>query len=265
MKTRERKGKVTLRQFRGNGWLEPGHDGAMRYTHCFEEIVPQIDKNGMYDTGLDDEQEREFEKVLNMEPGTLSRYNKDYWGKFRFKIRKGDNILDPKVPAHALTIKVLEAHELVANSEAEKIDSPLAEYVITSVEQEAMVESKIIKSKREAYKEFSTMTSKDMKSYLKVIGKRASDDASTEFLEAAVGKDLETNPTTFLAVIADPKFKMKVFIEDCLAAKALVRNGSKYSLQGGDIIGYDIDETIKYLSNDENQEVYISLKSKLKV
>lgn len=261
----EKKGKVTIKQFRRNGWLPAGHDGEFRYTHCFEELVVPVDHRGHHITGLTEEQEREFEGKLRLTEGDLSRYNKDYWATFKIKIEKDGRTLDLSVASEALEYHVLCANDLVANSEAEKADHPLAEYVLTSLEQEAKAESAVIKLKREAYKLFGTMMAKDMQAYLKVVGKRVSDDTSSEILEAALGKEIESDPAHFIEVVKDPHFKMKVFIDDCKAAGAIEKRGSKYNLKGGDIIGYDLDETITYLSKDENQEVLIGLKSKLGV
>ena len=259
-------GEVTIKKFRRNGWLPAGHDGELTYTRCFQEIVPAIDGRGRYSTGLTEEDEKFLEDKMNLSKGTLSSYNKEFWGKFRIRVQKDGNSLDPQNSySDLLEYKVLMAHELVANSEVEKMDSPLAEYVLTNIQQEAEVESKIFVTKRNAYQEFATMSYEDMVSYLKVVGKRVSEDTSREIVEAAVGKDIEAAPKNFMNVIKDPAFKLKVFITDCIAKGALIKNGSKYSLKGGDIIGYSLEETIVYLAKEENQEVYISLKSKLEV
>ena len=234
------KGKVTVKQFRKNGWLPAGHDGEFRYTHCFQSLACQVDGRGNYLTGLTEDQERHFEKKMRLEEGALSRYNKDYWASFRIKIGKDGKILDLSVPSEA-------------------------EYVLTSIEQEAKAASAITKTKKEAYKLFDKMNYSKMKAYLKVMGNRVSEDTPGEMLESEIGKAIENDPKVFIEVLNDPHFDMKVFVDDCKSSGALIKNGSKYSLKGGDIIGYDLDETISYLSKDENQEVYVTLKSKIAV
>jgi hypothetical protein len=261
----ERKGKVTLKQFRGNGWLPKGHDGEHRYTHCFEELVVPVDRRGTHITGLTEEDERYFEDKLNMPAKHLSRYNREYWSSFRIKIEKDGRTLDLAVPSEELEYRVLLVNKQVANSEAEKAFEPEANYVLTSLEQEAKAASDTLKVKKEAYKTFSKMTSNDMLSFLKVQGNKLSDDTSLEVLDSEVGKVVEENPSLFLSVMKDPYFKTKVFIEDCKAAGAIKKNGTKYSLTGGDIFAYSLEEAISYLSKDENQEVVIGLKSKIEV
>lgn len=256
---------VTIKQFRKNGWLPEGHDGEFRYTHCFEQLVPKNDPSGYPITGLTPEEEAEFEKKLGLKSGTLSKYNKDYWGSFRTNIPKEGLVLRLDNPRDYLTYKVLKADQEVANSEAEKHDSPFANFVITSDIQESKAKAAEVSVKRKAYNEFSKMTNEDMGNFLKVHGKRPAPNATTEWLEAEIGKIIDTRPELFLDTLKDTNFKMKAFIDDCVVKKALTKSGSKYLLMGGDIIGYSLEETIEYLQKPENQEVYISLKSKLEV
>lgn len=256
---------VTVKQFRPNGWLPEGHDGEFRYTHCFEQLVPKNDPSGYPITGLTAEDETWFETKLGLKPGTLSRYNKDYWTKFRTNVPKDGLVLRLENPKDYLTYKVLLADQEVANSEAEKHDSPFANFVITSELQEAKSKAAEVSVKRKAWGVFSKMSSEDMANFLKVFGKRPASNSTNEWLEAEIGKLIESRPQIFLDIIEDDSFKMKAFIDDCIVKKALVKTGSKYALIGGDIIGYSLEETIDYLKAPENQEVYISLKSKLEV
>lgn len=260
-----REEKVEVKQFRKNGWLPEGHDGELRYSRCAVELLPQVDQTGYPITGLDEEAERFFEQKLSLSTGTLSRYNQDYWSKYRIKIGKEGLFLDLKNPKDLLTYELLKVHTKIANSEAEKRDSPFAEYVLTSKTQEAKAEAVTVKEKRKAYKLFGAMSTKEMAGFLKVYGKRPSKGTGTDFLEAEIGKIIENSPKEFITIMEDPALKTKVFIDDCLAAGALIKSGSKYLLKGGDVIGYSLDETIVYLKAPENQEVLISLKSKVKV
>lgn len=257
--------KVTVKKFRKNTWLQEGHDGEFRYTHCFESLVPLADSSGYPVTGLNQEEEAFLEKKLSLSPGTLSRYNKDYWGKFQIKIGKNGLVLDLSSPKDYLNYLVLTAHQQVAKSEIEKFDSPFAEYVITSDVQEAKASAKKVQSKRKAYKIFSAMSTEEMAGFLKVYGKRPGKNTTAEWLESEIGKIIEKDAKEFIAVSEDPAMQMKIFIDDCLVAGALTKNGTKYGLKGGDIIGYSLEDTIAYLKANENQEVYINLKSKLEV
>ena len=256
---------VTVKQFRKNGWLPEGHDGELRYTHCFTQLVPKNDKSGYPVTGLTAEDEKYFETKLHLDAGTLSRYNIDYWANFRTDIPKDGLSLELDDPYKGLIYKVLLANPEVANSEAEKADSPFANYVVTSEQQEAKAKSVEINFTRKAWQEFGKMSSKDMGDFLKVYGKRPAPNATPEWLESQIGDIITSSPATFITIKSDPNFKMKSFIDDCIVKKALSKSGSKYLLAGGDVIGYSLSDTIDYLGLPENQEVYIQLKSRIEV
>jgi hypothetical protein len=136
---------------------------------------------------------------------------------------------------------------------------------MTSDEQEAKIENKKSKLKRKAYKVFSAMNTAEMKDVLKVMGKRAGNDASVDFVESQLDKIVSDNPQDFLTTVEDPTFKMRAFIDDCVSARVLVKNGTKYVLPGGDVVGYTLEQTIEYLQNPDNQEVYLDLKGKLSI
>ena len=258
--------QVTLKPIKKNGWLPDDHDGSIRYSKCFERLTVQALKgSGVLNTGLTEEDERRLEDKMNMSPGTLSRYNKDYWTMFRVDVPKDGVILNLGLPEDELKYLVLKAHQRVANSEMERFDSPFAEYVMTSQEQEAKVENKKSKLKRKAYKVFSNMNTTEMKDVLKVMGKRAGDDASVDFVESQLDKIVTDDPKNFLTTVEDPTFKMRAFIDDCISSRVLVKNGTKYQLPGGDTVGFTLEQTIEYLQNPDNQEVYLDLKGKMSI
>ena len=258
--------QITLKPIKKNGWLPDDHDGSIRYSKCFERLTVQAMKgSGVLNTGLTEEDERRLEDKMNMSPGTLSRYNKDYWTMFRIDVPKQGVILNLAYPEDELKYLVLKAHQRVANSEMERFDSPFAEYVMTSQEQEAKVENKKSKLKRKAYKVFSNMNTTEMRDVLKVMGKRAGDDASVDFVESQLDKIVTDNPENFLSTVEDPTFKMRAFIDDCTSSRVLIKNGTKYQLPGGDTVGFTLEQTIEYLQNPDNQEVYLDLKGKMSI
>lgn len=258
--------KITLKPIKRHGWLPDDHDGSIRYSKCFERLTVQAQKgSGVLNTGLTEDDERRLENKMNMAPGTLSKYNKDYWANFKVDIPKEGVLLDLANPEDELKHLVLSAHQRVANSEMERFDTPFAEYVMTSDEQEAKVENKKSKLKRKAYKMFSSMSTDQMKDVLKVMGKRAGNDASVDFVESQLDKIVSEDPQNFINTLDDPSFKMRAFIDDCISSRVLIKNGTKYQLPGGDIVGYTLEQTIEYLKNPDNQEVYLDLKGKLSI
>ncbi len=258
--------KVTLKPIKKHGWLPDDHDGSLRYSKCFERLTVQATKGtGILNTGLTEADEKRLEKKMHMSPGTLSKYNRDYWTMFKIDVPSEGISLDTNSPEDEVKYLVLKAHQRVANSEMERFDTPFAEYVMTSVEQEAKMENKKSKLKRRAYKVFSNMSTTEMADVLKVMGKRAGDTASVDFIESQLDKIVTEDPQTFINTVEDPTFKMRAFIDDCISSRVLVKNGTKYQLPGGDIVGYTLEQAIEYLQNPDNQEVYLDLKGKMSI
>ena len=255
---------VVIKPFKKNAWLPEGHDGEFRFTGTHESLVPvRNGSNGMIETGLTKEQETYFEGELLLSKGTLSRYNLDYWGEFRINIPKTGLKLDLNTAKHEMMYHVLLVHPKVARNIQEAIQNPNYDYVMSSEEADAKEANVRAKVKRNAMKKFSTMSTDDMWQVLSVMGKRPSEDASSDWIEVSLDRLIEENPQNFLDIVDDESFKMKLFITNCLYANLITKRGSKYELYGGDVIGTDLLSAVSYLANPEHQDVYLSLKTRL--
>jgi hypothetical protein len=249
-------------------WLPEGHDGEIRYTGCAEHLcVPFDTQTRKLMTGLEKEDEVRLEKVLKLPEGTLSPYNNDYWGDYKRTIRIDKNgiVLDIDNPKDEIIYKNLLVHPEVANSE-EELDSemrPYYKYVITSEEGSAKVKNERFKIKRDAYKLFAKTSIENMKNFLKIYGKRVDDSATLDFIESEISEIIEKDPQAFIDVMSDKDFDMKTFVLDCIYIRSITKKGPKYMLTGGDQIGMSIEETINYLNDPMNQDVYLSLKARL--
>jgi hypothetical protein len=260
--------KVSVRPIKKAGWLPPGHDGEVRFTNTYERLTVQRESStGMLNTGLTEEDERRLEKLLRLKEGALSKYNPEFWDNFYFNADAKGKTLDLNNPNHELEYKVMLAHSFFANSETERFDSPSARYVLTSAVEEAKIEGAKTKTRREAYKKFSNMSTQELIDIHNVINptKKLSVASNIDLVQSAVEKIVIETPDLFLSTLGDTSFKMKAFIDKCIQAKLVVKAGPKYTLQGGERLGSTLAETLDYLNNPENQDVYISLKTKLEV
>lgn len=257
---------VKLKQFRKEGWLPEGHDGEYRFTGTAEVLTVQRHKDtGVYVTGLTEEDEKRLEKSLNKTPGTLSRHNKDFWGKFFIKIPRSGMVLYLDNAEHELMWLVCKAHQFIANSEEDKLYTPFARYVMTSEEE---IEKKVndkFELKSKAFAKYSTMSLQEQIDFLRVYGKNPGAEPRESFIRSQISKVIEDEPKKFLEIMEDKGYKTKVFLKECVAKNIVLEKGTKFVLQGGDVIGYTLDQAIEYLKNPENQEVLIMLKGQLEV
>lgn len=260
--------KVTIKPARRNTWLPKNHDGSFRYSKTYERFVPQTDlRTGSLKTGLTEKDEIRLADKLGLPKGTLSRTNIEYWNKMFVNVPQDGAILLPiNTPQDEIKYRFLLVHEEIANSKQEfdTGKAPFARYIMHSEEEEVENINKELDLKMEAITRLSKMTESDMRNFLKVYGKNPK-DTSAAFIKATVGKVVEDEPKNFLNILSDPNYKMVVFIKSCVEKGFVKESGGKYMRMGGEVMGYSLEQTVDYLSNPENQEVYLHLKSTMTV
>jgi len=248
------KGTVIVKSVEKHRW-----SGYHRFPKCKDTVIAQYGRAG-YATGLSEEEERELEKKLSLQNGTLNKYS-TYWRDYTIVLTEKQKTLKLENPKDFLDYKILFASKRVANSVNDLSLTPKAEYVLYDAEEDAKKDNLVVKEKRKAYKKFSTLTTKEMRDVLKLMGKRA-ENASDTLVENTLNEIIEKDPKEFNKIIGITDFKTRVFIEDLVAINALRIRGGHYMF-GDNPIGHDIETAVGYLKNPKNQDIVLSLKSKL--
>ncbi len=262
---------LALKPIVRNGWLPKGHDGEYQFTGCETwKVPPKSASTGQRQTGLTAEDEARLEKALKLSPGSLSKYNEDYWANYKIKIPKEGKMLYMENPKDELDALVLKAHPHIANSAMEVADSPGASHFLTSVNAEAEVNNAKEKAERSAVKRYGQLSSAEMIDVLRVYalssGKataKITKSTPVDLIETTLYNKLKEDPDEFLRILEDPNFKTRVLIDKLVSAKVLIRSGSKYIVHGGDSIGATLQDTIDFIDDPRNQDVKLSLMSKL--
>ncbi len=249
------KGKVILKALERQSW-----SGFSRFPKCKDTVIASLGRGG-YETGLTEKEEKDLELKLQMKPGTLGKYS-EYWRDYTVILNDKDKPLILDRPRDFIDYKILMASNRVANSVNELNSWPKAEYVIYDAEQDAKKDNLKIKEKRKAYKQFNSMTSAEMRNVLKLMGKKAA-NASDTLIENTLADILDKDPALFNETMAMPDFKIRVLIEDLVAINALRIRGGHYMF-GDSAIGHDLEAACLYLKDPKNQDIVLSLKSKLK-
>lgn len=269
--TEEKGTVITLKPIVRQGWLPKGHDGEFQFTGCETWKVPtKSSQTGQRQTGLTPEDEARLERKLKLAAGSLSKYNEDFWSNYKIKIPKEGRIFYMENPKDELDVLILKAHPDIANSAMEVADSPGASHYLSSLEKEAEVNNAKDKSEREAIKLYAGLGTDEKIDVLKVyglLGGRSSikitKNTSVDLIESSLYEKLKNDPDEFIRIVKDPSFKTRVLIDSLIAKRILIRSGSKYIVHGGDAIGVNLEATIEYLEDPQNQDVLISLKGKL--
>jgi len=256
-------------------WLHennPDHDGAILFTKA-EIWIPAANDSvnpDMLNTGLSKQEQVEFEQEMNLAPGTLSPYNKVYWAKLNniIKIPKDGLTLDcDNNIKHKFQLRILQGNSmLVAKSQADLALNPMAQVVITSIGEEAKIDSQKFMVKSKAYAKFNTMSQNDKINYLKVFndGKmKVSKNTNPELIDATIGKIVDSTPDQFLLTFDDAFYKDYILLEDLISNSIITKKGGRFFVNGGIEIGITKAQVVSNLRSDEYQDLKISLMSKL--
>lgn len=258
--------------------IDKKHNGAIMFDHAVYSHVAEKNSQGLIVTGLTDQEARELEQEMGMKVGDLSPYNtklpakgsNDFsWATFYIKIPKEGLILDGSRSAkEKLMIKVLQAGSRVATSTSDLAVNPvLYELVMVSEENEAKITKDKGNVKKKAYAEFAKLSFSDMMDFLSVYDEgryKVSKDATPDFIEAEVGKIVDSEPEKFLSTLESESYKTMVFLFKCVNNQLIYKQGTKYVLAaGGDLIGSSFLEAVKNLQHEDYQAIKISLLSKL--
>ena len=258
-----------------SGYLK-NSDGNTIWTGCkriFQAPTNQYDRIIQL---LDKEEQLFFEKEMGLEAGSLSpsaRKN-NFWREFKVTLDKKGKMLDLLDPEDFLSWRVLSASNTIANSKDE-INPMIHDFYMVTEEEEEEIGSRLAEKYEEASSLFAknSKSDKKMKNILRLLGKtNIPADASTKWLKSEIVRVINQKekingiPGTedFIRVANDPNFDIKIFILDAMEIGEIFVEGTTYKLRAGDVIGYDYDQAISFLTNPKNQTTKILIEERIK-
>lgn len=237
-------------------------------------VVPQL-RNGQLQNPLTDEEKEYFEDSsasgLSFESGELSIYKKkdNFWNNFSVELNKSTKILDLSNPYEYFEYKVLLLNsEFIAPDYDSRNDKRTYKYYMVDNLDEAKSKSREFGKEAAAWRHFDELT-KDrakMRSVLRLMGNATTSDDSDDFLAKELGNILKTTGgiDRFLSIVENGDLDLKVFIHQALEIRALTYKGGNYFLNGKNAPIGDFDEVVKFFKKDENSELLVTLKAKIK-
>lgn len=216
-------------------------------------------------------EEREY---LENETGlSLSHTLRDnnFWVTRQVTLGKTTRVLDMSNPYDHIDYLILSANkDVIAIGGLNKFKKASYKFVIEDEDFE--IDSKVhsFSVKKDAMIEYGKVEhdKKKLLSILKLYGRRISEDSKLSFIQSQVGELLEKDPKTFLELIKDVDFEIKLVLEECVEYNVITRERKQYFLLGGEPLCDEgetsfIETAIAYLSKVRNSELLESLKSRL--
>lgn len=232
--------------------------------------VPYLSKTGVLMNPLTDEEKEWFENESGMKFGDkgLSVYG-DFWKTFTVDLDKNPKILDKSVPEDYLKIKLLLTckDEIAPNlSHVEpRLKKQTYKYVLVDLDDELDMKVSLAEAEERAWEEFGALkVSRDkMFDFLRIYGRKPSANAKDNFLINEIRKIVKENPQEFVSIVTDPDYEMKIFVQKAVRNSAILTRGRSYFLKGGDKLGEGLKETIDFLKDLNNQDIYLAIKAEL--
>lgn len=244
-------------------------------------VTPRL-RNGQYVNVLTDNEMAYLEKVMRLEQGALSIYNKrdNFWddsnehGLGPIVLHKQNNYLDLSDPIDYIKYKVLLANkDRICPSLQELEDRPKATYQYVIINENAETQMNLTKNdaKREGYIKYGAICndSDTLRTILEILtGRPVGSMTKIDFLQAKTMDEIEKDPRRFISIIKDELLPLKVLIKRATEAGLITRRNDLYYYEGQPMCDDSEDSTLtnaaKYLSNAKRQELKFSLEAKLK-
>jgi hypothetical protein len=243
------------------GWLKKGHDGEHSYTGTKKSFQAMMGSNGYIKDPLafmTEDEKNKFAAEIRVKPEELSVFQKDnIFTRHTVHLDKNYTTVDCKDPMQFMDYLILRDYpNLVRIPGGQERQSQMFE-IIDELEKENINAQKISK-KVKANIEFGKLDGNKtkMRNILLVAGKTNIPSLATEdWLMGEVYKIMENSPNDFLAILEDPMFDMKIFVNDAMNIKAITQTGKdKYELtHNGTELG-NLKQTINYFEDIKNQD-----------
>jgi hypothetical protein len=212
-----------------------------------------------------------FEEELGTNLNPMLPREENFWRidkRGRVTLTKKGLTLNLKQAIDMLRFKVLTSNKmLVSPSYDDRVLKATYEFMVVD---EGLVTSRKVEEaelKAKAYTRFAEITSSEdnMIGFIKALGRTIPVNHSKNWLKSEILTVLDNDSSHFLGIVNDPLYDNKIFIQDAVEARAINRMSNKrYTLDTGVELG-DLHSTIQYLTDPDNQEVKLRIKSQIEM
>lgn len=212
-----------------------------------------------------------FEKELGVDLNPTSEADKNFWRsdrRGRVVITKEGMTLNLNHSLDMLKYLILISNRmLISPSYDERTLKATYEFMI--VDESKVTSQKLEEAnvKSQAYIKFAEVTNSrsSIIGFIKSLGRTIPATASDEWLKGEVLNVVDNSPKYFLEVVNHPQYDERIFVQEAIEAGAIIRKGEKrYVLDNGAELG-DLNDTINYLLNPDNQESKMRIKGKIEL
>ncbi len=250
-----------------------GNKGQQSFTRPKTIEVLYDAKIGGYATGLDylsKEGKKEIEHFQKHFPNDRldNRFNQDephpFWSSSRFVLSLPNHtkLFDTEVPLSALHVKMMRASKLVANSLEELRDNkwPEAIFVIFNEHQAIEERAKHVELKKKAMLLSMDMSPEEKRDIILIMSEASVRNQNENFITVELDRIVTEQTEEFVRMMSLDKEEMRgqALILEAVRRNIIQKEASSYYYMG-DKLGYDMNSTLNYLNEPDNQRLKLKI------
>ena len=226
---------------------------------------------GKLATGLTPEDQERLEKLTGYDLSSDYNPNKPhpFWSSPAgfVKLEHKTNIFDTSKPIDEIKVKMMKAHDLVANSQKEYDEGkfPLAQFVIYDEREEVEIKAEKAAIKRKVFVELDSLTTERKAELVQILLGIPSRNQSNNWLDLKLEEATEIKgPEVVLNMIQKDKATTTIhaLVLEAIHRNVLRKDGTAVYYMD-DQLGFDIESTIDYLKDKKNQALKAQIIEKL--
>lgn len=254
---------------------DPDHEAFFLFGNATTDYCLPVDQNGTLINPFSSKEEQAWlEKSLDLDLN-IYKTKENFWKSRKAKVRLGkdDRKLNLSNPKDYISWLVLKTNKNYIAPDGDSINKKATyRYGLYSEEYATQTIVKHADKKKLAYKAASRLEDKGketMVNFLKVYGHRVTAESKFEFLVAAIDKIIEDDIDTFLKLVDDKEYELKLLISNAVEVGAITKKGRHYFLLGGDpLCGTGetpvLDTVVAYLKAPANGDIVNMLMASIK-
>jgi len=233
--------------------------------------APVSATTGQYATGLTDEDQERLEKMTgyDLSKEYINGKPHPFWSSTtaRINLEHKTNIFDTSRPLDEIKVKVLKAHDLVANSMKDYMDGkyPYAMFVIYDENEEVDIKAAAITMRREIVELTSKMSKEKKAESVQILSNISVKGKSDNFVDAKLDEAIEAagyDKTLTLLHKDKKRTTIQALVLEAIGKSVLRKQGTSVYYMD-DQIGYDVDNAVDYLMDTKNQALKAQIIEKI--
>lgn len=224
------------------------------------EALVSLNTN-QFSTGLTKEDRERLEAITgyNLSPDYIQGKPHPFWNSTaaQIKLENKTNVFNTDRPLDEIKVKVMKAHDLVANSmkEYEEGKFPLAKFVIFDEQEEVEIKASKLALKNKVVLEIADLSFERKAELVQILKGISVRNQSPNFVELKLDEAIdEFGPQKVLNLIKRDKARtsLHALVLEAIYKNVLRKEGTAVYYMD-DQIGFDVESAIDYLQDSKNQ------------